>query len=251
VFVIDSVQPGIYTVIVEKAGFKRHEQKGLGLTANQRLGLGSISMEVGEVTQTVSVTSAGELVSTESAEHSGVLTATQLELMIAKGHDPLSLLRTLPGVSQSVFVPWGAQEDSASGAGALQFGNQSLGGQFGTFTPNIQGVRSYFNNFSLDRQPGGDADIVGLFNETTGIDSVSEMKAVLTNYAAEYGRNPGPVVNLVTKSGTKDFHGNAYWFKRHENFNANNFFNNRSGQRRPIYRHSNWGFTAFTMVSAM
>jgi hypothetical protein len=243
VFVFDSVQPGTYTVVVEKTGFKRHEQKGLGLTANQRLGLGSISMEVGEVTQTVSVTTAGELVSTESSEHSGLLTANQLEMMMAKGRDPLSLLRTLPGVSQSVFVPWGAQEDSASGAGALQFGNQSLGGQFGTFTPNIQGVRSYFNNFSLDGQPGGDADIVGLFNETTGIDSVSEMKAVLTNYAAEYGRNPGPVVNLVTKSGTKDFHGNVYWFKRHENFNANNFFNNRSGQRRPIYRHSNWGFT--------
>ncbi|MGH9904492.1 MAG: hypothetical protein ACRD8U_02780, partial [Pyrinomonadaceae bacterium] len=87
----------IYTVIVEKAGFKRHEQKGLGLTANQRLGLGSISMEVGEVTQTVSVTSAGELVSTESAEHSGVLTATQARIDDCQGSRPVEFASNLAG----------------------------------------------------------------------------------------------------------------------------------------------------------
>ncbi len=72
----------------------------------------------------------------ERAEHSGLLSATQLQLMVARGRDPVSLLKTLPGVSQSTFAPWGAEQDSAAGAQTLQFRNQSLGGQFGTFTPN-------------------------------------------------------------------------------------------------------------------
>ncbi|MEW5977488.1 MAG: TonB-dependent receptor [Acidobacteriota bacterium] len=242
-FVFDSVQPGPYAVLVEKPGFKRHEQKGLMLSSGQRLPIGAITLVVGEVTEVLSVTTAEELVSTESAEHSGLLTERQLDVMIAQGRDPVNLLKTLPGVSQVAFVPWGAQADGASGAGALQFGNQSLGGQFGTFTPNIQGVRSYFNNFSLDGQPSANSDILSLYNQTTSIDTISEVKAVLTNYAAEYGGNPGAVVNMVTKSGTKDFHGNAYLYKRHEKLNANNFFNNKFNRARPVYRHSNWGFT--------
>jgi hypothetical protein len=243
VFLFDTVQPGTYTVQVQRPGFKRFERRSIIVSATQRVALGRIELPVGEVTESVTVASAGDVVSLESAEHSGLLTAQQLDLMIARGRDPISLIKVLPGVSQIQFVPWGAESDSATGAGALQYGNQSLGGQFGTFTPNMQGVRSYFNNFSLDGQPGGDMDIAGLFNETSGVDSIAEMKAVLTNYAAEYGRNPGPVVNMVTKSGTREFHGNAYFYKRHENLTANNFFNNRSGRTRPIYRHSNWGFT--------
>jgi hypothetical protein len=242
-FLFDAIQPGVFSVRVEAAGFSRLERKGLVLTSGQRLAVGSLSLAVGELTETVTVTAAANVVATESSENSGLLNSQQLDLMIAKGRDPITLLKVLPGVSQSNFVPWGAESDSASGAGALQYGNQSLGGQFGTFTPNMQGVRTYFNNFSLDGQPGGDMDIVGLFNETSSIDTVNEMKAVLSNYSAEYGRNPGPVVNIVTKSGTQQFHGNAYYFKRHENMNANGFFHNRSGLQKPIYRHDTWGFT--------
>jgi Carboxypeptidase regulatory-like domain len=236
-FVFNSVPVGTYTVKLEKTGFKRFERTKLELTSTQRLALGELELALGEVSDTVTVAAQGEAVSTESSERYGLLNEQQLDLLIARGRDPISLIKVMPGVSQVTFVPWGEADEKS-----LQTGNQSLGGQFGTFTPNIQGVRSYFNNFSLDGQPGGDTDIEGLFNEVSSIDSVGEMKAVLTNYAAEYGRNPGPVVNMVTKSGTKDFHGSVGWFKRHEKLNANEFFNNRDGIPKPIYRHGIFGF---------
>ena len=66
---------------------------------------------------------------------------------------------------------------------------------------------------------------------------------MLTNYQAEYGRTGGAQINVISKSGTRDFHGGAYWFKRHENLNANDFINNKFGLPKPIYRFSNFGFT--------
>jgi hypothetical protein len=238
-FVFESVQHGTYTVAVEKQGFRRAETTGLSLAANQRLAMGSVALSLGATTETVTVAGSTEQVSTESAENSGLITTKQLDMMIARGHDPVSLIKVLPGVSQITFVPWGEANERD-----LQSGNQSLGGQFGSFTPNIQGVRSYFNNFTLDGQPGGDTDIAALFGEVSSIESVEEIKAVLSNYSAEYGRNPGPIVNLVTKSGGSSYHGNAYFFKRHEGWNANDFFNNRDGISRPIYRHVIGGFSA-------
>src|SRR5207249_518882 len=65
----------------------------------------------------------------------------------------------------------------------------------------------------------------------------------LNNYRAEYGRNGGPVVNIVTKSGSKQYKGSAYWYKRDENLNANDFFNNRNGVAKPIYRFDTVGAT--------
>jgi hypothetical protein len=75
------------------------------------------------------------------------------------------------------------------------------------------------------------------------MDAIAEVKVLLNNYQAEYGRNAGAFVNIVSKSGTRDFHGSAYWFKRHEQFNANEFFNNRRGQAKPLYRYNTFGGT--------
>jgi hypothetical protein len=239
VFVFDAVQPGTYTVKVEKTGFRRFERTGVVLTANQRLPVGNIELAIGEITEIVTVRSEGETVKTDSAENSGLLSATQLDVSIVRGRDPINLLKVLPGVTQMSGITGSSERDERSVGG----GNQSLGGRFGSFSPNIAGTRLNWSNLSLDGQPGGDADIVGLFNETIGIEAVGEMKAVLSNYSAEYGRNSGAVVNLVTKSGTKDFHGNAYFFKRHEKLNANDFFFNRSGLQKTAYRYGTPGFT--------
>ena len=74
------------------------------------------------------------------------------------------------------------------------------------------------------------------------MDAVAEVKILLGNYSAEYGRLSGANVQLVTKSGTKDFHGLFSYFKRHEEFNANNFFNNRLGVAKPRYRFNTWNY---------
>lgn len=237
-FLFDAVPPGTYTVKVSKQGFRTLERKDVSLSATQRVSLGSIELSVGQVTETISVTASGETISLETAEKTGLLSATQLDLLISRGRDPVNLVKLLPGVSQVTMLPWGE-----GNPGDIQSGDQSLGGQFGTFTPNMQGLRTYTNNFTLDGQPGGDTDIEGAFNEIIAMDALAEVKAVLTNYPAEYGRNGGPVVAMVSKSGAKDFHGNAYWYKRNENLNANDFFFNRGGIAKPNYRYDQFGFT--------
>ena len=119
----------------------------------------------------------------------------------------MALLRVMPGVTATTD-------------------NAALGDTFGTATPNISGTRNRMNTFTLDGQTGSDADLVDRFNGATSMDAISEVKVLLDNYQAEYGRNAGAFVNIVSKSGTREFHGSGYWFKRHEQFNANDFFNN-------------------------
>lgn len=226
-FSFPALQPGVYALRVERPGFKSYERKGITLTANERLALGGVGMVVGEVSEVVTVNSEGARVQI-SSDNTELLSARQLDLTQAKGRDVVSLLRVLPGVSY---------QPEAGGT----FNSESLGGTFGTFTPNISGTRSQWNNFTLDGQSGSDADIPQAFNGTTSMDAIAEVKVLSNNYQAEYGRNAGATVNIVSKSGSRDFHGSLYWYKRHEKLNANDFFNNRNNQVRPIYRYNTIG----------
>lgn len=230
-FNFPALQPGTYTIKVERQGFRSLAQKNLVLTANDKLSLGDLELEVGQVSETVQITAEGSLVKTASSENSALLSATQLDLTQAKGRDVVSLLRVLPGVSYQAGQTGGT------------FDSDSLGGTFGTFTPNISGTRSRWNTFTLDGQTGSDADIVEAFNGSTSMDAIEEVKVLFNNYQAEFGRNTGGTVNIVSKSGTRDFHGSLYWFKRHEQFNANDFFNNRQGLAKPLYRYNTLGGT--------
>src|SRR5262245_21538704 len=96
---------------------------------------------------------------------------------------------------------------------------------------------------SIDGLQGEDNGSSQLFQTNVAPDAVQEIKVLMNNYQAEYGRNGGATVNVITKSGTRDFHGSAYWFKRHEMFNANSFFNNRSGLPKAKYRFNTKGAT--------
>jgi len=236
-FVFPVLQPGSYTVKVTNRGFRTFERTGIVLSANDRVSLGDIRLKIGETTETVTVHSTGELLQTESAQTSALLTSQQLERIVVRGRDVINLVKLLPGVSQGSYRDGTERIETERGTG------NDLGGQFGTFTPNISGARSYWNTVTLDGQMGSDAHLVSLFNEVTSVDAIEEVKVVLTNYQAEYGRNSGPQINLVSKSGTREFHGSLYWFKRHEMFNAKDFFNNRDGLPKPLFRYSTFGGT--------
>ncbi len=230
-FNFPALQPGAYTIRVERQGFRGLERKNLILTANDKLSLGDLELQIGQLSETVQIAAEGSLVKTASSENSALLSAKQLDLQQAKGRDVVSLLRVLPGVSYQAGTTGGT------------FDSDSLGGTFGTFTPNISGARSRWNTFTLDGQTGSDADIVEAFNGSTSMDAIEEVKVLFNNYQAEYGRNTGGTVNIVSKSGTRDFHGSLYWYKRHEQFNANDFFNNRQGLAKPLYRYNTLGGT--------
>lgn len=223
-FNFPAVQPGAYTIRVEQRGFQILLRTGNVLTANERLALDNLQLSVGDVSETVTVTAEGTQVQTDSSEHSALLSAKQLELVSVRGRDVVSLLRVLPGVS-------------------FRGESETLGQGFGTTTPNIQGTRNTWNTMTVDGLPGNDLGSPEVFSSSISFDAIGEVKVLLNNYQAESGRNAGAMVNIVTKSGTRDFHGSLYWFKRHEKLNANNFFNNRNGVTRPIYRYSTQGFT--------
>ncbi len=223
-FVFNAVAPGTYSLKIEQTGFKTLDRLGLVLTATQRLSVGTLQLPVGAISERVTVEATGAMVQTATSGNSAELSGKQLNLLVTRGRDVISLLRVLPGVA-------GGTDENA------------LGGTFGTNTPNIGGQRISMNTMSADGQSGNDADGVGGFNGMTSLDAIAEVKVLLNNYQAEYGRNAGASINLVTKSGTKDFHGSAYWFLRNEALNANDFFNNRNSQARPLYRYNTLGGT--------
>jgi len=221
-YAFGSVQPGSYTIVVEHAGFKTYRRTSMVLTANERLPV-DIRLDMGATAETIQVEAQGATVQTASAERSGIVTATQLSSLMLKGRDFMGLLKLLPGVVDT------NQRDSPT--------NNSLTGL------NMQGGRGGTYNLTLDGIANQDSGSgTGPYFEPS-MDSIAEVKVLLTNYQAEYGRNSGGSINVVLKSGTKDFHGSAYYFKRNEALNANNFFNNLSSQPRARYRYDLFGYT--------
>lgn len=237
IFVFPALPPGTYTLKVNSAGFRSFEQSGIVLSANERVAAGQIKLEVGGAAEKVTVSAESSQIQTETVQTSARLTPDQLSRMVVRGRDVMNLVKLLPGVSQGAIRDGAPAGETDTGLG------NDLGGLYGTFTPNISGTRSYSNTVTLDGQMGSDAHLVSLFNEVTSVDAIAEVNVVLTNYNAEYGRNSGPQINMVSKSGTSDFHGSLYWYKRHEQFNANDFFNNRDRLPKPLFRSDTIGGT--------
>jgi hypothetical protein len=219
-----SVQPGRYTVRVEMSGFRTVERQHITLPANERLSIGTVQLEVGGLSESVTTTAEGSFVQTTSSDRSAILTSTQIEMVAVRGRDVVSLLRVLPGV-------------------AYQAESEAPGGSFGTTTPNISGARATLNTVTVDGLVGNDLGSPQIFSGTINFDAIGEVKVQLNNYQAEFGRNGGAMVNIVTKSGTKEFKGTAYAYKRNERLNANDFFNNRNGIPKPLYRYTTLGAT--------
>ena len=217
-FLFSALPPGQYALSVHQEGFKTLERSGIMLTASERLSAGQIVLELGEVAERLTVTAEGAMVQTASAERAGVITASQVDSIPIKGRNITSLVQLLPGV---VLL---SDSDLLSR----------------TFSFSVQGNNTQFNQVSLDGVPISQQDVQ---TPTVSQDAIAEIKVLLTNYQAEYGRLSGANVQLVSKSGTREFHGSGAYYKRHEQWNANNFFNNRLGRSVPIYRYNTWNYT--------
>jgi hypothetical protein len=235
-FLFAAIQPGVYTLTIAAEGFKEFRLVGITLTASQRLSLGNLKMALGVTVESVSVTQQGEVLSLESADTTGLVSDKQMDALAARGRDVMNVLRVLPGVNT---IPMG--QGGESGAGDSFSSSESLGGNVGSFTPTASGARLDWNSTTVDGQNGSSQSWPGLFASPISMAAISEVKLVSDNYTAEYGSNMGATIQLVSKSGTTDFHGSVYAFKRHEQFNANDFFNNRNGLPKPIYRFNTYG----------
>lgn len=222
VFLFTELLPGQYTVKVTSAGFKTYSQQGIVVTATERVALRPIQLQLGAVSDSVSVTAEAAKVATQSAERSGSVSSSELLAAPVKGRNYLALLATVPGV---ILVLWNS--DSPSGG----IGDVRINGSRGeSLSLNLDGVP----NMDTGNQNGSQA--------TPSMEAIGELKVLTTNYQAEYGRSHGGTINAVIKSGSSAFHGGAYYFKRNEALNANDFFKNRDGLPRTKYRYDFPGY---------
>jgi hypothetical protein len=222
-FLIGSLQPGRYNLTVSNEGFKTQQITDLVLSSAETRAMGNLTLELGSLAEQVTVSAEGIALQTSSSERAGVINSDQLENLLTKGRNPMSLLSLLPGVVDRGGIGDSERVDR-------------------NFDISVQGNRRNANTVTVDGMPAN--PIGNNFNSTIMLsqDAVAEVKVLLTNYPAEYGRSSGATVNFITKSGTRDFHGLVSYFKRHEQFNANNFFNNRFGTERPRYRYNTWNY---------
>src|SRR5437870_2318789 len=218
-----SVQPGVYALRIEHAGFETLLRTKVVLSANEGLALGDISLKTGQVTETVTVQSEGQIVEKESSDLTARLTSDQINLISTKGRDITSLLRLIPGTSNNDDI-------------------EAVGEGFGTDLPNFSGQRGRSAVATIDGLFAGEPSGSNKVSMTINQDAIAEVKVLRNNYAAEYGNNGGALINIVSKGGTRNYNGSAYYFIRNEALNASPFFNNKSGIPRPLYRHNIWGF---------
>ena len=225
-FRITNIFAAAYSVKVEAKGFKVYNVSDIALGAGDTRDLGKLSLALGTSSESINVTAEVASVQTASSERAPDLnTQDDLNVIAIKGRDMMSYMKLLPGVI-----------DTTTGRDAS--GGSILGGL--TFSGNT-GIIGY----SVDGATDIDTGCANCFAHfEPNIDAISEVKVLTSNFAAEYGRNSGAKISVTTKSGTQQFHGSAWWTHRHEDFNANSFFNNQTGLARPRYRYNipGWSF---------
>lgn len=223
-FTFPTVPAGTYSLSVQAPGFKALQVKEVAVTSREIRSLGNLTLQLGEVRESVSVTAEGAAVQLSSAERSGVLTGSQVNNIALKGRDFFALLQTIPGIVDTN----GGRETSSNSAGSGLY---------------INGSRDNQKNVSVDGVTAMDTHSNGSLSFQPNMDAIAEVKILTSNYQAEYGRNGGGAITAIIKSGSKEFHGSGYDFYRHESLNANNFFNNRSATAKLPYRYRISGYS--------
>ena len=203
-YVFPDLPVGTYTLSFELTGFKKDLRRSITLDVNQVITL-NMTMQVGQNQEVVDVTSEAPLVDTTSTQLGAVMDNRQVANLPLNSRDTYQLLQLQPGVMSTV-----------GSSNTIVYGSDSPG------AVSVNGGRGRANNFSVN---GGDANdlFVNLPTVQPSPDSIQEFRVLTNTFDAEYGRNSGSVVNVVTKSGTNQVHGNLYEFFRNKVLNANDF----------------------------
>src|SRR6202161_56793 len=216
-FTFVNLFPGQYRVDIEKSGFKHFARTDVTVQVQQSTSVNA-SLQVGEVSQVVEVTSQTPLLQTESASLGQVVEQRKADELPLNGRNIFNLLTVAPSV-----VAQGGSGGTPVGQNPFSWGNYQVGGSFAN-----QGAEY------LDGQPLN----IGYINLPVIIptqDSIGEFKVQYNDVGAEWGKFSGAVSNFSTKSGTNSFHGSVYEFLRNKVLNSNTFFNNENGVPTPAF----------------
>jgi len=192
---------GSYQITVEKSGFARYIQGPIVLRLNQAADL-QVKLEVAGVAETVTVSSDAPLINTTNAEVGVNFDPRRIsELPLAPNRNVMNLALSVAGVSQ-------VQSGQSEFAAGTNF--------------SVNGMRLRSNNFMIDGQDSNDPSVTGMTQQINNPDIVAEVRLITNQFAAEFGRAAGSVMNIITRRGTNEFHGSAFWFHNDNNLNSRN-----------------------------
>src|SRR5437868_7898698 len=228
-YLANSLPAGRYTVSTAPSGFKKTVATAVDLHVAENKVV-NLDLQVGQVSERVTVSSNAAPGETRSGEISSLITEKQVTELPLNGRTYPQLALMVPGVSP------------VTQAGA--------GGAFGTagtgldshVDMSVNGNQSNANLWTVDGVNNMDVGSNATLLVFPSIDSIQEFRVERNSFSAEYGQAQGAVINLITKGGTNQFHGTLFEFLRNDVLNASDFFNNRGGQPKPELRYNNFGF---------
>ena len=215
-FVFAQLRPGKYTLSIEQNGFEKLEKRDILVLTADRLSAAALILKVGSGTEVVKVTSETPAVQTTSSEQSAVISANEMVSLPVLGNDYVSLTKIIPG---STYL----------GNGSTTLGGVSSQASFMAIPPasasyfSTNGVLSSFSNYSWDDSP-------------TAVANIQDVKILVSGFEPERGKALGAVLDVTTKSGSRDLHGSLWYAFRNEALNANDYFNNLNGLPKSRYR---------------
>jgi Carboxypeptidase regulatory-like domain len=224
-YAVTNIPPGIYSVSVEAAGFKKYESTNNKLDPSSTLGI-DVTLAVGAATETVEVSASATQLQTESASVQKLVTRDQIDSLELNGRNPVGLASLVPGARGGNLA--------------------SLNFNFTQGPSNFNGSRNPENLITYDGAPATRTRSNGTSLGAADVDSTQEVQILTASYAAEFGRTSGAQVRILTRSGGSDFHGAAFEYDRNDAFNANTWTRNHTpGQAfTSPFRYNQYGYNA-------
>lgn len=218
-YTVTNLPVGTYSVSAELQNFKKSILNGNVINADARLTV-DFTLETGDLSEVVQVTQeSGETVNTTSGEVAKVIDGQQVDNLALNGRNYYQLLTVIPG--------------------AVATTDDALDTNLATNTININGNRGVSNNLTLDGGNNNNAGSNASQINNVGVDFIQEVKIQTSNFSAEYGRNSGAQVNVITKRGNNDYRGSVFEFLRNDMFDARGAFD----AARPFLRYHNYGYS--------
>lgn len=225
-FSFSPVRVGVYTITAEMQGFQREVQQHIRVDVQQQLTI-PITLQTGSMQESVEVTAnQSPLLEAQNASVGQGVSAEQINNLPLNGRNYYFLAQTAAGVT---FAQQGSRGENGNGR----------------FVAN--GIRATQNDYLLDEIDNNSAIMSSQNGKDyviqTPVDALADFKIQTNNYNAEFGRAAGAVLNATVKSGTNQLHGDAWEFLRNDVLDANDYFLNRAGKKRPAFRRNQFGFT--------
>ncbi len=222
---VPNLPVGNYEVKVELSGFATYVRSGIKLLLNQQAVV-DVTMKTANLAETITVEGDAALLNTSNAEV-GVRFDTKRIAEL-----PVSAPATTGGSFRDIY----GLALSAAGVSSLASGQQNFAAGVNF---SVNGMRPRGNNFMIDGQDSNDPSVTGRQQPMNNTDIVQEIRLITNQFAAEYGRAAGSVMNVITKSGTNAFHGSAFWFANRNQWNALSNLDKAAGRKEAPFRNDN------------